>query len=209
MRVFAATLPALVLWVFPVFAQQPTKPPQENVRDELYRELSASLERAEEMVADSVLQGDAALTAEQMESLAALNRRIRGSLYSDLIDRSDLLLLLAREQMQIGMSAGQQQLRLESILQDSLQESRISERSLSREKALRSSLTTTLVSFALAFTFWTLGEVQDRRYFESSSIDDARHHRRLFKVFAVGSAVSAAVGVVGVGVATMLYLQSR
>jgi hypothetical protein len=206
-RDFAAVLLVLTLWVFPVFPQRATESSGPNVRDELYRQLSASLERAEGMVAASTLQGEA-LTGEQMQSLVTLNRQIRGSLYSDLIDRSDLLLLLAEEQMRIGPDTGQQ-LRLESILQDSLRESSARERSREREKAFRSSMTTALISFALSFTFWTLGEAQDRRYFESPTIDEARHHRRLFQVFAVGSAVSAAVGVVSGGVSAMLYMQSR
>jgi hypothetical protein len=207
MRVFATALLAVTLWVFPVFAQRAAESSGGNVRDELYEELSASLERAEEMVAASTLQGEA-LTGEQMGSLVALNRQIHGSLYSDLIDRSDLLLLLAGEQMRVGPDTGQQ-LRLQSVLQESLRESSARERSREREKAFRSSMTTALVSFALSFTLWTLGEVQDRRYFESSTIDDARHHRRLFQIFAVGSAVSAAVGVVSGGVSAMLYMQSR
>ncbi len=61
--------------------------------DELYDELAASLDRAEARVAATVLQDGVVVSAEELEALITLNRQIRGSLYGDLIDRSDLLLL--------------------------------------------------------------------------------------------------------------------
>ena len=175
----------------------------EDSRDELYEELSTSLAQAEALVAGMALQDEAALTVEQLEALRYLNRQIRGSLYSDLIDRSDLLLLLAREQMLLRWA------RLEGMLRDSRQDARNLERGSARDKVLRASFNTTLVSFAAAFAFWGLGELQDRRYFESTTIEEATLHRRLFQIFSIGSLVGATVGVIGAGVTVTLYAGAR
>jgi hypothetical protein len=181
----------------------------EDSRDELYEELSTSLAQAEALVAGMALQDEAALTVEQLEALRYLNRQIRGSLYSDLIDRSDLLLLLAREQMLLRRDPQELQARLEGMLRDSRQDARNLERDSARDKVLRASFNTTLVSFAAAFAFWGLGELQDRRYFESTTIEGATLHRRLFQIFSIGSLVGATVGAVGAGVTVTLYAGAR
>jgi hypothetical protein len=181
----------------------------EDSRDELYEELSTSLAQAEALVAGMALQDEAALTVEQLEALRYLNRQIRGSLYSDLIDRSDLLLLLAREQMLLRRDPQELQARLEGMLRDSRQDARNLERDSARDKVLRASFNTTLVSFAAAFAFWGLGELQDRRYFESTTIEGATLHRRLFQIFSIGSLVGATVGVIGAGVTVTLYAVAR
>jgi hypothetical protein len=181
----------------------------EDSRDELYEELSTSLAQAEALVAGMSLQDEAALTVEQLEALRYLNRQIRGSLYSDLIDRSDLLLLLAREQMLLRRDPQELQARLEGMLRDSRQDARNLERDSARDKVLRASFNTTLVSFAAAFAFWGLGELQDRRYFESTTIEGATLHRRLFQIFSIGSLVGATVGVIGAGVTVTLYAGAR
>ena len=67
----------------------------------------------------------------------------------------------------------------------------------------------TLISFASAFTLWGLAELQDRRYFQATSIEEASLHRRLFQVFSVGSMVGATIGVVGAGVSATLYAGTR
>ena len=170
--------------------------------EELYQELSASLEQAEALVAAVVVQDRATLSAQQLEALESLNRRIRGSLYSDLIDRSELLVLLAREQMRLGQDP---RARAEEMLRDSLMDSRNLRAGAVREKALRLSFGATLVSFAAAFSFWGLGELQDRLYFESATAEDASRRRRLFQVFSVGSVIATAVGVAGAGVSITLY----
>jgi len=178
-------------------------------RDELYEELSTSLEQAEALVAGMALQGEPSLTVEQLEHLRTLNRQIRGSLYSDLIDRSDLLLLLAHEQMLFQQDHQALQARLEGLLRESEQDARNLKRSAARDKVLRTSFNTTLVSFALAFTFWGLGEWQDRRYFESTTIEGATLHRRLFQIFSIGSIFGATAGAVGAGVTVTLYAGAR
>lgn len=181
----------------------------EDSRDELYEELSTSLAQAEALVAGMALQDEAALTVEQLEALRYLNRQIRGSLYSDLIDRSDLLLLLTREQILLRRDPQELQARLEGMLRDSRQDARNLERDSARDKVLRASFNTTLVSFAAAFAFWGLGELQDRRYFESTTIEGATLHRRLFQIFSIGSLVGATVGVIGAGVTVTLYAGAR
>ncbi len=181
----------------------------EDLRDELYEELSTSLAQAEALVAGMALQDEAALTVEQLEALRYLNRQIRGSLYSDLIDRSDLLLLLTREQILLRRDPQELQARLEGMLRDSRQDARNLERDSARDKVLRASFNTTLVSFAAAFAFWGLGELQDRRYFESTTIEGATLHRRLFQIFSIGSLVGATVGVIGAGVTVTLYAGAR
>jgi hypothetical protein len=177
--------------------------------DELYDELAADLAHAEQRVAETVLQDGIAVSAEELEALAALNRQIRGSLYGDLIDRSDLLLLLAEEQARIHRETEGKQIRFDRLLLESRQEERSGKRSTSREKVLRFSVATTLASFALAFTFWGLGEMQDQLYFESATIDQATLHRRLFHVFTVGSLISAAVGIAGAGVSVSFTARTR
>jgi len=177
--------------------------------DELYEELSTSLEEAEALVAGMALQGESSVTVEQLERLRTLNRQIRGSLYSDLIDRSDLLLLLTKEQMLFQQDPQALQARLEGLLLDSEQDARNLKRSAARDKVLRTSFNATLVSFALAFTFWGLGEWQDRCYFESTTIEGATLHRRLFQIFSIGSIIGATAGVVGAGVSVTLYAGAR
>lgn len=177
--------------------------------DELYDELAASLDRAEARVAATVLQDGVVVSAEELEALITLNRQIRGSLYGDLIDRSDLLLLLAREQVRIRREMEAQQIRFDLMLLESRQEERSRKRSTSREQVLRLSLATTLASFALAFTFWGLGEMQDQMYFQAATVDEAIVHRRFFQVFTIGSLVSAAVGVAGAGVAVSFFARTR
>ena len=165
-------------------------------QDELYNELAAGLDRAEQRVAATVLQDGVAVSAEEIEALTTLNRQVRGSLYGDLIDRSDLLLLLAQEQVRIRREMEGKQIRFDQMLL---------ERSTSREQVLRFSLATTVASFALAFTFWGLGEMQDQMYFQAATIDEAIVHRRFFQVFTIGSLVSAVVGVAGAGVSVSLF----
>ena len=181
----------------------------EDSRDELYEELSAGLAQAVALVAGISLQDESSVTAEQLEALRSLNRQIRGSLYSDLIDRSDLLLLLAQEQSLLSRDPQQLRSRLEGILRDSSQDAQEGKRKDGRETALRACFNTTLVSFAAAFTFWGLSELQDRRYFESTAIEDARLHRRLFQVFSIGSLVGATLGVVSAGVTVTLFTRIR
>ena len=183
--------------------------PQMQPKDELYEELSAELERAETLVARVVLQNGVRLRPEQMEALSTLNRQIRGSLYSDLVDRSDVLLLLTQDQMRIRLDPQEMKFACQGIADESLEEASVRRRSASREKALRSSFTVSAASFALAFTFWGLGELQDRRYFESTTIEEANRHRRLFRALSTGSMISAGIGVVGTGVSATLYLSIR
>jgi hypothetical protein len=180
-----------------------------STQDELYEELSVGLAKSEAMVADIALQDGASPTLEQMEALKSLNRQIRGSLYSDLMDRSELLLLLAQEQVRIHQDPQDRQARLDQVLQDSRQAAENRSRSDSRAKILRTSFTTTMASFALAFTFWGLGELQDLRYFESPTIEEARLHRRLFQVFSIGSLIGASIGLVSAGVTVTLYVGAR
>jgi hypothetical protein len=177
----------------------------EEPRDELYDELSAALGQAEALVAGMALEDGTSVTEEQLEALRILNRQIRGSLYSDLIDRSDLLLLLAQEQMLFRRGPEAMQVHLEEMLRDSREEAHGRKRSSVRDKVLRASLTVSLVSFATAFGLWGLGELQDRRYFESTSSREAEQRRRLFQAFSIGSIVGAAVGGIGAGVSVTLY----
>jgi hypothetical protein len=174
--------------------------------DELYLELAANLEQAEELVAGIVLRDDVFVTAEQLDALRSLNRQIRGSLYSDLIDRSDLLLLLTEEQMLLQRNP---QIRMEEMLQDSGQDARKRKATRARDTALRVSFATTAVSFAAAYAFWGLGELQDRRYFESTTSEEASRHRRLFRVFSIGSIVGVTVGAVSAGLSVTLYTADR
>ena len=176
-----------------------------SAKDELYNELAASLTRAEQRVAASVLQDGVAVSAEELEALTTLNLQIRGSLYGDLIDRSDLLLLLSQEQVRIRRETEAKQIRFDQLLLESLQEERNGRRDASREKVLRYSIATTLASFALAFTFWGLGEMQDQLYFQAATIDEAILHRRFFHVLTVGSLISAAVGIAGAGVSVFFF----
>ena len=200
-RILTIALLVLGCGTIPVFG--------EDARDELYDELSAGLEQAEALVAGLSLQDGLSVSAEQLEALRSLNRQIRGSLYSDLIDRSDLLLLLAQEQLAFHQDPQQLQSRLEGILRDSSQDLQAEKRKDGREKVLRACFNTTLVSFAAAFTCWGLSELEDRRYFESTAIEDARLHRRLFQVFSIGSLVGATLGVVSAGVTVTLYAGTR
>jgi hypothetical protein len=181
----------------------------EDARDELYEELSTDLEQAEALMADMALQDEAAVTVQQLEALQSLNLQIRGSLYSDLMDRSDLLLLLTQEQMLMHQDQQELQARVEGLLHDSRQEARNRQRSAARDKVLRTSFNTTLVSFAAAFTFWGLGELQDKRYFESTTTEEATLRRRLFQIFSIGSMVGATVGVISAGVSVTLYVSAR
>jgi hypothetical protein len=170
--------------------------------DELYDELSASLEQAEDLVAATALRRDASLTPEQLADLEALSRQIRGSLYSDLMDRSELLLLLVRDQALFGKDP---QPRVEAMLQDSRLDARGRRAAHTRDRALRIGLATTVVSYTAAFALWGLAELQDRRYFQAATPEEASVHRRLFQVFSIGSVVGAAVGVAGAGVTVTLY----
>ena len=181
----------------------------EDPRDELYRELSASLAQSEALMAEISLQTDPAVTGEQLEAIQSLNQQIRGSLYSDLIDRSDLLLMLTREQMLFHQDPQQQQVRVEGLLLSSQQDARNLRRSEARDKVLRTCFNTTLISFASAFTLWGLGELQDRRYFQATMIEEGTLRRRLFQVFSIGSMVGAAVGAVSAGVSVTLYAGAR
>ena len=185
----------------PCFADDP--------QDELYRELSISLSQAEALIAGLAMDGEAAITEEQLEALVILNRQIRGSLYSDLIDRSDLLVLLTQDRMNLHQDPLQLQARVEEMLEDSRRDARNLERGAARQKALHTSFSMTLVSFASAFTLWGLAELQDRRYFQATSVEEATFRRRLFQVFSIGSIVGAAFGVVGAGVSATLYAGAR
>ena len=82
-------------------------------------------------------------------------------------------------------------------------------RSEARNKVLRTCFNTTLISFASAFTLWGLGELQDRRYFQATTIEEGTLRRRLFQVFSIGSMVGAAVGAVSAGVSVTLYAGAR
>jgi hypothetical protein len=177
--------------------------------DELYDELAASLDRAEQRVAAIVLQDGVVVSAEELEALTTLNRQIRGSLYGDLIDRSDLLLLLAQEQVRIFQETEVQEVRFDQILLERGQEERNERRSTFHEEAFRYSVATSLASFALAFTFWGLGEMQDQKYIQAATIDEAIVHRRFFQAFTIGSLVSAAVGVVSAGVSVSFFSRAR
>jgi hypothetical protein len=99
--------------------------------------------------------------------------------------------------------------RLQGILRDSGEDAQNLKRSAARDKRLRACFNTTLISFAAAFTFWGLGELQDRRYFESTAIDEAALRRRLFQIFSIGSLVGATIGVVSAGVTVALYAGAR
>jgi len=181
----------------------------EDAREELYEELSTSLAQAEALVAGTALRDEASVTAEQLEALQSLNLQIRGSLYSDLIDRSELLLLLTREQMLFHQNRQEMQARVEGMLRDSRQDVRELKRSTARDRALRISFNTALVSFAAAFTFWGLGEQQDRRYFESTTTEDATLHRRLFQIFSIGSMIGTTLGAISAAVSATLYAGAR
>jgi hypothetical protein len=196
-RILAVAVLILVFGVAPGFADDP--------RDDLYPELSANLDQAEALVAGLILEDKAPITEEQLQALKSLNRQIRGSLYSDLIDRSDQLLLLAQEQMLVHQNPQQLQGRMEEILRDSRQDARNRQREATREKVLRTSFGVALVSFTSAFTLWGLGELQDRRYFQATSVEEATLRRRLFQIFSIGSMVGASVGVIGAGVSVTLY----
>jgi hypothetical protein len=181
----------------------------EDPQDELYQELSTSLVQAEALMAGMVMDGEAPITEEQLEALVSLNLQIRGSLYSDLIDRSDLLVLLVQDQMNLHQDPQQMQARVQGMLDGSLRDARDLERAAAREKVLRTSFNMTVLSFASAFTLWGLAELQDRRYFEAASIDEANLRRRLFQILSIGSMVGAAIGVVGAGVSVTLYAGAR
>ena len=181
----------------------------EDPQDILYQELSASLGQAEALIAAITLQGEEAITEEQLDALRSLNRQIRGSLYCDLIDRSDQLVLLTREQMLLQQDPQLLQARLEGMLHSSRQDARVLERGAARAKMQRTAFGTTLIAFTSAFTLWGLGEWQDRRYFEAATIEEATLRRRLFQIFSIGSMVGAAVGVVSAGVSATLYAGSR
>jgi hypothetical protein len=200
-RIPAVAFLILGFAVVPGFADDP----RDDLRDDLYHELSASLDQAEALVAGLVLEDEAPITEEQLQVLKSLNRQIRGSLYSDLIDRSDQLLLLTQEQMLVHQNPQQLQGRMEEILRGSRQDARDRELEATREKVLRASLQVTFLSFTSAFTFWGLGELQDRRYFQATSVEEATLRRRLFQIFSIGSMVGAAVGVIGAGVSATLY----
>jgi len=181
----------------------------EDPRDELYRELSTSLEQAEALVAEMVLQDEASVTGELLAELQSLDLQIQGSLYSDLIDRSDLLLTLTTEQMLFQRDPQQLQAQVEGLLLSSREQARNLRRSEVRDKVLRTCFNTTLISFASAFTLWGLGELQDRRYFQATTIEEGTLRRRLFQVFSIGSIVGAAVGAIGAGVSVTLYAGAR
>jgi len=181
----------------------------EDPQDELYQELSISLAQAEALMAGMAMAGEASITEEQLEALVSLNRQIRGSLYSDLIDRSDLLVLLTQDQMNLHQDPQQLQARVEGMLDASRRDARNLERAAAREKVLRTSFNMTLISFASAFTLWGLAELQDRRYFQATSVEEATLRRRLFQVFSIGSMVGATVGVVGAGLSVTLYTGTR
>jgi hypothetical protein len=181
----------------------------EDPQDALYQELSTSLARAEAQIAGMTLKGDATITEEQLQALMSLNLQIRGSLYSDLIDRSDLLVLLTQEQMLLHQDPQQLQARVEEMLRGSQQDERNLKRSAARDKVLRISFNTTLISFISAFSLWGLGELQDLRYFQATTIEEATLRRRLFQVFSIGSIVGATIGVVSAGVSATLYTKTR
>jgi hypothetical protein len=181
----------------------------EDPRDELYRDLATSLARAEALIAELALDGEASIPEAQLDALVSLDRQIRGSMYSDLIDRSELLVLLTREQMNLHQDPQKLQTRVEEMLRGSREDVRSLEQAEARQKVLRISFNVTLVSFASAFTLWGLAELQDRRYFQATSIEEATLRRRLFQVFSIGSMVGAAVGVVGAGVSVSLYAAAR
>jgi len=181
----------------------------EDPQDELYQELSTSLVQAEALMAEMVMDGETPITEEQLEALVSLNRQIRGSLYSDLIDRSDLLVLLVQDQMNFNQDPQQMQARVEGMLDGSRRDARILERAAAREKVLHASFNMTLISFASAFTLWGLAELQDRRYFQAASIDEATIRRRLFQIFSIGSMVGTTIGVVAAGVSVTLYAGTR
>lgn len=168
--------------------------------DSYYTELASRLEDAGKEVAGKLLQAEGVLTTEDLELVSSLDEEIRRSLYGDLIDRSSLLLLLAREQMQAQQRSRQQDERAEQIVLASRQDRRNQEASRLRTKLLKTSLATSLTSFTLAFAFWGLGERQDQLYFEAQTVEEAVRHRTCFKAFAIISLISAAVGVVSSGV---------
>ena len=184
-------------------------PRDELSRDELYRELSVSLTQAEALMAGMALEDEKAITEEQLEALRSLNRQIRGSLYSDLIDRSDLLVLLTQEQMLLHRDPQQLQARVEGMLRDSRQDEQNTRRSTAWGKVMRASFNTMLISFASAFTLWGLGELQDLRYFQATTIEEATLRRRLFQIFSIGSIAGATVGVISAGVSVTLYAGAR
>ena len=200
-RIPAVALLTLICGIVLCFGEDP--------QDELYRELSTSLEQAEALMAGMALRSDLSATDEQLEALQLLNLQIRGSLYSDLIDRCDLLLMLTREQMLFHRDPQQLQARVEGILHGSRQDALNLKRSKARQKVLRASFSATLISFASAFTLWGLGELQDRRYFEATTIQEATLRRRLFQVFSIGSMIVACMGVVSAGVSATLYAGAR
>ena len=181
----------------------------EDPQGELYQELSTSLAQAEALMAEMVMDGETPITEEQLEALVSLNRQIRGSLYSDLIDRSDLLVLLVQDQMNLNQDPQQMRARVEGMLDGSRRDARNLERAAAREKVLHASFNMTLISFASAFTLWGLAELQDRRYFQAASIDEATVRRRLFQIFSVGSMVGTTIGVVAAGVSVTLYAGKR
>jgi hypothetical protein len=188
----------LVLFPFTGYAEE--EGTAGRTGDSYYTELASRLEDAGKEVAGKLLQDEGVLTTEDLELLSSLDEEIRRSLYGDLIDRSSLLLLLAREQVRAQQRSRQQDERAEQIVLASLRDRRNQQASRLRAKLLKTSLATSLTSFTLAFTFWGLGERQDQLYFEAETVDEAVRHRTCFKAFAIISLISAAVGVVSSGV---------
>ncbi len=177
---------------------------EDRSADARYSDLSVRLEAAEQEMAAVFVQDRPAVTAEQAEALAILDKEIRRSLYGDLIDRSGLLLHLTREQMCFQQKDENQDAIAQTVIGESLAEQRREKKSSFQNKALRISMGSAVASFTLAFTFWGLGEMQDSLYFEAQTIDQAVLHRRFFQVFAIGSLFSAAIGVISSGVAVSL-----
>jgi len=168
--------------------------------DSYYTELASRLEDAGKEVSGKLLQAEGVLTTEDLQLLGSLDEEIRRSLYGDLVDRSSLLLLLAREEVRGQQRSRQQDERAEQIILASRQDRRSVEISGFRTRLLKTSLAASLTSFTLAFTFWGLGERQDRLYFEAQTIEEAVRHRAYFKTFSIISLIGAAVGVVSSGV---------
>lgn len=169
-----------------------------------YSVLSSRLQGAEQLLARRVMLEHGALSAEELEALRELNEEIRSSLFGDLMDRSSLLLLLAREQVQSEQGRDRRANLADTIVAELRSESRQANITRGRARAFRFSLGTGAVSFALAFGFWGLGEMQDQMYFQAATIEEAVRHRNLFRSFMIGSLAAAAVGVISSGVSLSL-----
>jgi hypothetical protein len=174
-----------------------------------YLALCEELSAAEAALAVRILEERAVPDAAQLEELRRLEEEARLSLYGDLMDRSALLVMLAEERLaEQSLEASRPEREREFLESRELSDREAAARKR-RTVAVWGSVGTTVASFAAAFTFWYLSEVQDERYFTATSVEAALRHRTYFKLFSWASYVAAGAGIVGVGVTVPVLLRSR